>query len=97
MWYLLFTTAASLLKAAILNFDLPRTDGRTPEGRTDRRTDGRTKDGTKKQKTKTNKTHTHSHKNKKNEGYFFMVSNDAEGHDDQNAYWIVKIGAILEG
>ena len=33
----------------------------------------------------------------KNEGYFFMVSNDAEGHDDQNAYWIVKIGAILEG
>ena len=96
MWYLLFTTAASLLKAAILNFDLPRTDGRTPEGRTDRRTDGRTHDGRNKKQKKRTKTHTHK-KNKKNEGYFFMVSNDAEGHDDQNAYWIVKIGAILEG
>mgnify|MGYP005683189693 CR=1 FL=1 len=24
-------------------------------------------------------------------------SNDRSGHDDQNAYWIIKIGAILEG
>ena len=24
-------------------------------------------------------------------------SNDRSGHDDQNAYWIIKNGAILEG
>ena len=24
-------------------------------------------------------------------------SNDRLGHDDQNAYWIIKIGAILDG
>ena len=26
-----------------------------------------------------------------------FVSNDRSGHDDQNAYWIIKNGAILEG
>ena len=26
-----------------------------------------------------------------------FVSNDRSRHDDQNAYWIIKIGAILEG
>ena len=26
-----------------------------------------------------------------------FVSNDRWGHDDQNAYWIIKNGAILEG
>ena len=24
-------------------------------------------------------------------------SNDRSGHDDQNAYWIIKNGAMLEG
>ena len=32
-------------------------------------------------------------KSKKNN----FVSNDRSGHDDQNAYWIIKNGAILEG
>ena len=26
-----------------------------------------------------------------------FVSNDISGHDDQNAYWIIKNGAILGG
>ena len=26
-----------------------------------------------------------------------IVSNDRSGHDDQNAYWIIKNGAILGG
>ena len=26
-----------------------------------------------------------------------FVSNDRSGHDDQNIYWIIKNGAILEG
>ena len=26
-----------------------------------------------------------------------FVSNDRSGHDDQNAYWIIKNGAILGG
>ena len=26
-----------------------------------------------------------------------IVSNDRSGHDDQNAYWIIKNGAILKG
>ena len=26
-----------------------------------------------------------------------FVSNDRSGHDDQNAYWIIKNGAILDG
>ena len=26
-----------------------------------------------------------------------FVSNDRSGRDDQNAYWIIKNGAILEG
>ena len=26
-----------------------------------------------------------------------FVSIDRSGHDDQNAYWIIKNGAILEG
>ena len=25
-----------------------------------------------------------------------FVLNDRSGHDDQNAYWIIQIGAILE-
>ena len=28
---------------------------------------------------------------------FSSLSNDRSGHDDQNAYWIIKNGAILEG
>ena len=32
-------------------------------------------------------------KSKKNN----FVSNDRSGHGDQNAYWIIKNGAILEG
>ena len=40
-----------------------------------------TKKKEKKRRDKNNYT-----KTTKNEGYFFMASNDAEGHDDQNAY-----------
>ena len=36
-------------------------------------------------------------KNKKKKEKTKCVSNDRSGHDDQNGYRIIKIGAILEG